>query len=314
MSKVFSRSAFAATLAAAIVAVVSVFPAAAQGRRGGDVVVFKDPNFRGAALSINGPIANLAYERFNDSISSIELRGTWELCVDPDFRGKCTVLNGSVAHLSEFRMNDNISSLRPVGARAANRDQRRDTSRRGRNNRGGDAISLFRDPGFRGAAVGFDGAIANLNLAGFNDAASSIRVNSGRWVVCEHPNFRGRCAVVDGSVSHLRNISLNDRITSLRRYDRRRDRDIGYGQNADYGYGNNRRDDDHLYGGPRDVGYGNNDDGRRSYQFDNPRDEYGRRLRARRGNAEAFCQANGYSSVEEVETSGDYIGCVVCSR
>jgi len=317
MTKTYTRAA----LAAALIAVTAILPAAAEHRNRqngsyGGAVVFKDPNFRGAALSINGPIENLAYERFNDSISSIQLNGTWEVCVDPNFRGKCTVIDGSVEHLSLYRMNDNITSLRPVNGNARNRDWRRDNDR-GRNGdygrRGSYAISLYRDPSFRGAEVGFDGAIANLNYSRFNDTASSIRVNSGRWIVCEDPNYRGRCEVVDGSVSHLRQLSLNDRITSLRPYDARRDRNIGYGRDRNSGYGDYNRDDDYLYGGRRDTNYGDRNYGR-NYQFNDPRDNYGDRIRDRRGNATRFCRDNGYNRADEVETSGRYYSCIICAN
>ena len=218
-----------------VLAALALFPSigltatADHDYRGGSAVVYKHPYFRGPALEINGPVRNLAYESFNDTISSIELRGAWEICVDPDFRGKCTIIDGSVARLSDLRMNDNITSLRPVSGRRAgrgyrDRDYGRDDGYGRDRRRRGEAITLFRDPGFRGAAFGENGAVPDLKRLGFNDTASSIDVSYGSWLVCEDPYYRGRCVVIDAPVASLSTIGLNDRVTSIRPYDGRRDR------------------------------------------------------------------------------------------
>jgi len=249
----------ALTAAIAVAAMAVVLPASAQLRGGAsanEAIAFKDPGFRGQALVIEGAEPNLAEIRFNDTISSIELSGTWEICTDPNYRGRCEVIDGPVSHLSEFRLNDNITSLRPInGRRAIRNDRRQDNRRRERRVSGnGDAIVLFRDPEQRGAAVGFDRAIRDLKDARFNDTASSIRVNSGQWLVCEHPDYRGNCEVVDGTVWNLRNLGLNDRISSLRRYDGRGDyarRNDRYNQRRTRGYSTPQ---------PRTVGYGNDRD------------------------------------------------------
>ena len=210
------KSALRAALALSLFAVAAAAPASSDQRSGrGGAVLYKDPGFRGAAISINGPVANLALARFNDTISSIEIYGAWEICVDPDFRGKCTIIDGSVARLSDLRMNDNITSLRPL----AYQNRR---SRNGRHGGGfaqnhyGAPVTLFRDPGFRGAAIDLSEPIANLKQIGFNDTASSIQIGYGDWLVCEDPGFRGRCLTISGSVDRLTDIGMNDRISSLR--------------------------------------------------------------------------------------------------
>lgn len=116
----------------ATVCVATVLPAAAQhGSRGGnsDAVIFKHPDFRGSALSINGPVYNLRELGFNDTVSSIDVRGAWEICVDPDFRGRCVVIDGPTSHLSQIRMNDNITSMRPLNSNARRVNSRRDGNR-----------------------------------------------------------------------------------------------------------------------------------------------------------------------------------------
>lgn len=79
-------------------------------------------------------------------------------------------------------------------------------------------ITLYQGEGFRGRAFTAQQRIDDLSRYGFNDAASSVTVDRGRWEVCEHANFRGRCAVLRrGSYNNLSSMGLNDRISSLRR-------------------------------------------------------------------------------------------------
>lgn len=80
------------------------------------VTLFKDPDFRGGALPVGGAIPSLADYRFNDTVSSIAVRGgAWEVCSDPNFRGRCEIITGSVGSTKYYRLNDNISSIRPAG-------------------------------------------------------------------------------------------------------------------------------------------------------------------------------------------------------
>ena len=108
------------TLLLALMTTIGLAPTAFadHGRIGpGEAVLFADPNFRGASRVIGGPETNLSYIRFNDTVSSIRVRGTWEICADPNFRGRCRIISGPEHRLSDIRMNDNISSLRPVSGR-----------------------------------------------------------------------------------------------------------------------------------------------------------------------------------------------------
>ena len=80
------------------------------------VTLFKDPDFRGGALPVSGAVPSLADYRFNDTISSIAVRGgAWEVCSDPNFRGRCEIFTSSVGSTKYYRLNDNISSIRPAG-------------------------------------------------------------------------------------------------------------------------------------------------------------------------------------------------------
>ena len=124
------------------VCLASTLPALANnGHRGGgsdEAVIFKHPEFRGSAIAIDRPVYNLRNLGFNDTVSSIDVRGAWEVCVDPDFRGRCVIIDRPEGHLSSLRMNDNISSMRPLNGNARRVNSRRDGrhDNRGHRNRG----------------------------------------------------------------------------------------------------------------------------------------------------------------------------------
>jgi hypothetical protein len=90
-----------------------------HGRPGGGggrawATIYRDADFRGATFRFEDEVANLSSTGFNDAISSMELRGDWEVCTDAWFRGQCVILRGDVANLRNSGLNDRISSMRPA--------------------------------------------------------------------------------------------------------------------------------------------------------------------------------------------------------
>jgi uncharacterized protein YcfJ len=84
-------------------------------------------------------------------------------------------------------------------------------------------ITLYEGEGYRGRSMTVNERVGNLNRDGFNDRASSIIVERGRWELCEHPRFEGRCVVLRrGSYPSLREVGLNNQISSIRPADNRR--------------------------------------------------------------------------------------------
>jgi uncharacterized protein YcfJ len=80
------------------------------------------------------------------------------------------------------------------------------------------AITFYEGEGFRGRAFTTDKQIYNFERFGFNDRASSVVVDSGRWEVCEDAGFRGRCVVLRrGSYDSLRAMGMNNQVSSVRR-------------------------------------------------------------------------------------------------
>ncbi len=79
-------------------------------------------------------------------------------------------------------------------------------------------ITLYENEGWRGRAfTTTNQAVRDFGRAGFNDRASSVVVDHGRWEVCEDAGFRGTCMVLrPGSYENLRGMGLNNQISSVR--------------------------------------------------------------------------------------------------
>jgi len=86
----------------------------------------------------------------------------------------------------------------------------------------GAQITFYEHDGYRGNVFTTDQAERNFANRGFNDRASSVVVERGRWEVCENESYGGSCRVLRrGSYDSLRAMGLNDRISSVRRMNAR---------------------------------------------------------------------------------------------
>lgn len=84
-------------------------------------------------------------------------------------------------------------------------------------------VTFYEGEGFHGRAFSTNRPVADFRRSGYNDLASSVVVDRGRWEVCEHIGFEGRCVVLrPGSYDSLRGMGMNDRVSSVRPIDRRR--------------------------------------------------------------------------------------------
>ena len=84
-------------------------------------------------------------------------------------------------------------------------------------------VTFYEGEGHRGRAFTTSKAISDFARSGFNDRASSVVVDKGRWEVCEDARFEGRCVVLrPGSYDSLRALGLGHRISSVRPTDKRR--------------------------------------------------------------------------------------------
>ena len=85
-------------------------------------------------------------------------------------------------------------------------------------------ITFYEGEGFRGRVFSTDKQVRNFERQGFNDRASSVVVERGRWEVCDDARFQGRCVVLRrGSYDSLRNMGLENRVSSVRPVQGRRE-------------------------------------------------------------------------------------------
>jgi len=165
-------------------------PGAAPGpAQGGAIILFDAPGMTGRSFNVNGAIANLDASGFNDRAQSAVINsGTWQLCADADFQSSCEVLGpGQWSNLGS--VSGRLSSLRPMaGAGGAVAGQG------GGWGGGRTRVVLYEGSNFQGRSYTVnDDQIVNLGATGFNDRASSMRIERGYWMFCTDANFMGDC-------------------------------------------------------------------------------------------------------------------------
>lgn len=209
------------TLVAAIAALVA---GAAQA---GDteVIVYKQPNFRGQSYVVNGEVASLEGGFARDASSLVVKGGYWEVCDQDHFRGNCYVLEPGQYPRLDSNLNERIVSVRYLGndqklARRAYREEIREARREERRQyrervAAQGAIDLYGRPNFRGRSVRVDDNAPDLYDRDFDGRASSAIVREGTWQLCSEPRYSGSCLVV-GPGEYPRLAGLDDRISSIR--------------------------------------------------------------------------------------------------
>jgi hypothetical protein len=103
------------TLYAFALALGSTLAACAGPPRPG-IAVYSKRAFRGEAVTLREPIADLGEElpEFDREISSFEiLRGTWQVCRKTRFRN-CRTTDRSMDDLGVWDLDNAIRSLRPI--------------------------------------------------------------------------------------------------------------------------------------------------------------------------------------------------------
>jgi hypothetical protein len=275
---------------AAILAILAVSPFADAQRGPGlrpdrpappSIILYSDTNLRGEAVELNADEPNFNNIRFNDRARSVEVRsGVWLICADANYRGRCDYVDRTTRNLGELNLSGNVSSARLMPYDKGPRSY---------------DIVFFADGNYSGQFAGFDQGEANLSSVRFNDIASSIMVNRGSWLVCEHADYRGQCELVESSLGDLRAIGLNDRITSFRRYDPYREGPWSRPGPPAPSLGPN------IQGGFQ---------GEQTVFFPAPT-EFGRRIQDSMGAATRFCRNKGFSEAV-YKAPGPVLSDVVC--
>jgi hypothetical protein len=176
---------------------------------GARVDLFDGARFAGRVYPVAGALANFGND-FNDRAQSmIVYDGYWEVCEDVDFRGTCQVYGGG-RYPSLGAMSSRASSIRPVAGPGPGL---------GAGGWGtGARAMLYEGPNLSGRTYVLDAEVLpNLDRAGFNDRASSLRVEGGYWLFCSDINFNGDCLTFGPGDYPTLPWSLNNRISSGRR-------------------------------------------------------------------------------------------------
>jgi uncharacterized protein YcfJ len=78
-------------------------------------------------------------------------------------------------------------------------------------------ITLYASENFHGPTFTATGPVGNLDGTGFNDRASSVVVERGRWEVCEHAGYAGRCiTLAPGNYPSLAPMGMSNAVSSIR--------------------------------------------------------------------------------------------------
>jgi len=174
------------------------------------IVLYEGFNFSGRSYTFDRSMFNLDAAAFNDRArSAMVTSGTWLLCEHVEYRGNCQVFGpGSYPSLGE--LSGRASSLR-VGYEGEASGYPPGWGRQAR-------IILFETQGFGGRQFVIDrDRFDNLGGTGFNDRASSLRVERGYWMLCSDANFYGECRTFGpGNYASLPP-GLNNSISSGRR-------------------------------------------------------------------------------------------------
>jgi len=187
----------------------------AAGSAAADSITFyQDDNYRGRQFTADQPVSNFDRSGFNDRVNSAVVHdGRWEICVDAEFRGGCAVL-GPGAYPTLGAYAGRISSVRPVEGRYSETRPDHRSDDRGRNREA--RATLYEGPNLSGRSFALNDAVSNMGRTGFNDRASSLRVERGYWIFCSDAEFRGECRTF-GPGEYASLPGLNNVISSGRR-------------------------------------------------------------------------------------------------
>ena len=137
---------------------------------------------------------------------------------DSNFQGAARRFNANVSNLDGTEFNDRITSLRVSSRGYGGGDPGGAYSGGGFSPASDGNLEMFDDIDFKGRRTTLTGSTPDLSAIGMGGAVSSLRLPSGgMWQVCTEPNYRGRCQVVSNDVSDLRPGDWNDVIASARR-------------------------------------------------------------------------------------------------
>lgn len=187
------------------------------GGQDASVTLYEGSNFGGRSVGVNVDIPNLGGTDFNDRARSMFVQGgTWELCRDDGYRGGCQTF-GPGRHPDLGFLSGGVSSIRQVGGGPGGGgggwagDWPNGWGAQGR-------VILYEQRNFGGRRVVVTNEfIPNFSGLGFNDRASSLRIERGYWMFCSDAGFQGTCRTFGPGDHPSLPGGLNNSISSGRR-------------------------------------------------------------------------------------------------
>lgn len=170
-----------------------------------EVVLYDRRDFQGYLATLSVPTRDFDPLGFNDRVASIVVhRGSWEFCTDGEYRGTCRVYGPGQYPQLPHGQDDAYSSARPVhqgggGYRPPSKAR----------------IVLFEYGDFSGRSIALDSNAPDLALAGFNDRAESLVIESGNWRLCSDANGGGICREVGPGQYPKLPSDLRNRLSSV---------------------------------------------------------------------------------------------------
>jgi hypothetical protein len=171
------------------------------------IELFERRNFGGSSIALSSGVYDFERIGFNDTAeSAIVSGGVWRLCEDAGMRGSCQDFSpgrySDLGYLGRRVSSAAIASIGAVGSAP----------------RGRPTATLYEHPNFGGRSFTLEGGVvANFDRTGFNDRASSMRIDGGYWLFCTDAYFEGTCRTFGPGEYAQLPWDVNNKISSGRR-------------------------------------------------------------------------------------------------
>jgi hypothetical protein len=186
------------------IAVAGALTLTAVDALAGRITLYERPGFQGDSIATIDAMPNLQRSDLDDAAASVIVgNGMWEACTQANFRGTCAELVPGQYGDLDVQLNGAVRSVREIaGSRGVTHvvvapDVTVTTIEPARTIVPSGRAVLYQNQNFSGAfAVVERGNAPDLDWARFTNPASSIRVESGSWLVCSDLGYGGDCRVL----------------------------------------------------------------------------------------------------------------------
>jgi Beta/Gamma crystallin len=139
---------------------------------GEGVYLYEHPNYQGRCVKFTGDAGDLRTLGFDDTASSIRIRGNWTAVLFRDLYGTgiSSTFTQDDANLADDGIGDNQATSVAV---------RRGNVSSGNACDGGEGVYLYEHPNYQGRCVKLTSDAGDLRTLGFDDIVSSVRIVGG---------------------------------------------------------------------------------------------------------------------------------------